>query len=248
MNSVTAATRTLVKKLLKLGPYHLVRGAPNRFDAIEECLRHLARNSFAPRLVIDAGANLGAFARMARTVFPSADIHMVEPQPSCVASLRTLAAEPGFFLHPVAVTSSAGPVSMVLSYDGDTGAHIPWEKNRDAAGLLVQGATLDDLFDTRCRPDDRTLLKLDLQGHEMIALQGAARLLPKVEIVLLEVSFFRQIGEPTIPEIVRFFDESGFELFDIAALSARRRDGRLRQGDLLFVRRDSPLVRDREWH
>lgn len=185
---------------------------------------------------------------MAHKVFPSAAIHMIEPQPSCAETLQRLLSHPGFFFHPVAVTSHAETVQMVTHHGGDAGAHIAWADNRHEANLSVQGTTLDVLFDARCDRDDRALLKLDLQGHEMVALQGASRLLPKLEIVLLEVSFFQQLGEPTIQEIVRFFDAAEFDLFDIAALSARTRDGRLRQGDFVFVRRDTPLWLDRAWH
>lgn len=62
-----------------------------------------------------------------------------------------------------------------------------------------------------------------------------------------EVSFFAQAYEPSIEALVRFLDERGFALYDIAALAARRRDNRAHQGDLLFVRRDSPLMADTAW-
>lgn len=82
----------------------------------------------------------------------------------------------------------------------------------------------------------------------MLALRGASQLLPKVDVVLLEVSFFQQLGEPTIPDVVSFFDTAGFDLFDIAALSGRTRDDRLKQGDFVFVRRGTDLWSDRGWH
>jgi hypothetical protein len=44
--------------------------------------------------------------------------------------------------------------------------------------------------------------------------------------------------------LVAFFDEHGFELYDIAALSGRLRDNRLAGGDLIFARRDSELMQD----
>mgnify|MGYP003344785194 FL=1 len=138
--------------------------------------------------------------------------------------------------------------SMNVRPGRDTGAHVAWPTNRHEANLVVRGMTLDSLFSARCGQVDRILLKLDLQGHEMLALRGASQLLPLVEVVLLEVSFFRQAGEPTIPELVHFFDAAGFDLFDIAALSGRTRDGRLRQGDFVFVRRGTKMWSDQGWH
>jgi len=107
--------------------------------------------------------------------------------------------------------------------------------------------TLDDLFASKCKTTDRTLLKLDLQGHELLALQGASVMLPLVEVVLVEVSFFQAFGEPKVHQLIEFFGNKGFEIFDVAALSSRIRDDRLRQGDLFFVRRDSQLIADNAW-
>jgi hypothetical protein len=63
-------------------------------------------------------------------------------------------------------------------------------------------------------------------------------------VALTEVAFFAQAYEPLTAELVRFLDESDFGLFDVAALSARARDNRLKQGDLLFVRKGTSLAID----
>ena len=59
--------------------------------------------------------------------------------------------------------------------------------------VAVPASTIDALLGSRLRlaPDRRALLKLDLQGHELRALQGAVASLPSIELVLVEVSFFR---------------------------------------------------------
>ena len=241
----------LAKRLLTLTPYRVTRNAPNRFEAIASSLRHLRKLGYEPRRIIDGGAHLGTFAETARTIFPEAVIHMIEPQPACRAPLETLAAKRGFVFHPYAISDTAGTISMVCPRDPSTGAHVVWPIRRSAAPeqaeVEVTAVTLDDLFATTCQSLERTLLKLDLQGHEMLALRSASALLPMVEVVLLEVSFFQQIYEPTIPDLVRFFDEAGFDLFDIVSLSGRSRDDRLRQGDFVFVRRGSALSADSAW-
>jgi FkbM family methyltransferase len=172
---------------------------------------------------------------------------MVEPQPACCAPLERLGVEHGFVFHPVALSAAAGTVRMVCGETPGTGAHIAWDVNRSPASADVEATTLDHLFAATVTADDRILLKLDLQGHELLALSGASATLPLVEVVLIEVSFFQQTGEPTIPQIICFFDSKGFELFDIAALSGRTRDDRLRQGDLVFVRQGTTLLADRSW-
>jgi FkbM family methyltransferase len=238
--------RDLAKALISLTPYTISRNPRNRFDAMGDFLRHLVSIGYRPRLIVDGGAHLGWFARQARACFPEADIHMVEPQPACASALRNLCEKPGFYFHPLALTSERKSIRMVCDSGPDTGAHVAAAVD-PRANVDVQGETLDNLLGARVGDTDRVFIKLDLQGHEIEALRGAKVLLPHVEIVLTEFSFFTQLDEATVPEIVRFFDERGFDLFDIVSVSQRNRDGRARSGDMVFVRRGTPLWADRSW-
>jgi len=247
-----ATPKALAKWMLAHTPYRVTRGAANRFDAVEACLRRLALGGFAPGLIVDAGARRGGFASMARRLFPLADIHMIEPQPACAAALRRLTMRRGFFFHQVAVGAVQGTLYMRTSGDEGVGdasgeggaARIA---TQDAANMMVEATTLDQLFAGRVNSSgeagERVLLRLDLDGQELCALGGASRFLPKVEVVQMEVSFMRHGVQPTLREIVDFLDEAGFELFDVAALFGSLSEDRLRLGDLLFVRRGTPLWR-----
>lgn len=234
---------SLVKRLMALTPYRISRRRENRFDATHSCLPHLRELGFVPRLIIDGGAHLGAFAEAAHAAFPGAEIHVIEPQPACRAPLEALARQRGWFLHACALSDHTGSVRMACDVKPNTGAYVT---TAGEATVDVPAATIDSLLGARLSPEHHTLLKLDLQGHELRALRGAETSLSKIDVALIEVSFF-QPGAPTIPEIVGFFDEKGFDLFDIVGLAGRTRDGRLRQGDFVFVRRGSLLSVDNSW-
>lgn len=123
-------------------------------------------------------------------------------------------------------------------------------ESSDGTGEIeCQAATLDALFAGRVELADRALLKLDLENHEIPALRGASRLLESVEVILTELQFFEinNNGRPVFTDFVDFLQEHGFNLYDFACLSPRPRDMRLRQGDVIFVRRDSELVADHSW-
>ncbi len=109
-------------------------------------------------------------------------------------------------------------------------------------------ASFDDLFGDVSR-DDRALLKLDIEGHELAALSGAQRLLTSVEVIVTEVQFF-EIGDNGLPcagDVVSYLKDRGFSLYDVATLSGRERDTRLALGDLVFARKDSALCLDTRW-
>jgi FkbM family methyltransferase len=224
---------------------------PNRFQAMEQSLRLAAKRGFAPLDVIDAGANVGDWTRMARTVFPAATFHMIEPQSGCAPILSALASStPNVRFHQVAVTQP-GQRQVSMAGGGDshrgTGAWILKEGEATAAESVCEATTLDELFGNELRTP--LFLKLDLEGHELAALSGAESLLTQVEAILTEVLFFdvNNGGRPLFSDLLSFLAQRGFDLYDIASLSGRPRDNRLRLGDALFVRRDSPLSRDRSW-
>jgi hypothetical protein len=157
-----------------------------------------------------------------------------------------MARQRGWTFHACALGDQVGSVWMVCEATPTTGAHVT---SVEEGAVNVPASTIDALFASRLRlpSDHRALLKLDLQGHELRALRGAMASLPLIELVLVEVSFFRQGPEPSIPELVNFFDEQGFDLFDVVGLAGRTRDDRLRQGDFVFVRRGSDLSADTAW-
>lgn len=235
------------KWLLGAVGLRLVRAAENRFDAMERCLHHLKELGFDPKVIVDGGAHRGSFACSAHKVFPSAVIHMVEPQPSCLPLLKELCSDRRFRMHPCALSDRQGTLPMICKPTPDTGAHIPAADRLAETTMHVEATTLDQLFASDCRQSDRALLKLDLQGHELPALEGALKLLARVEMIITEVTFLRWQGLPTRAELERFLDARGFDLFEVASLSGRASDGRLRQGDFVYVRRGSPLHDRNVW-
>ena len=117
-----------------------------------------------------------------------------------------------------------------------TGAHIqPSTDGHVVATQTVTVATLDSIL-AGIGYDDRTLLKLDLQGWELEALHGAVAALAAIEVILIEVSFYAQAYEPPVATLIAFLSDHGFVLHDIASLIGRARDDRAHQADFVFVR------------
>ena len=193
------------------------------------------------------------WARMAHSIFPDAAIHAIEPQPVCRAFLDQLARRAGrITVHPVAVTD-AGVTRVRLigggKAGGGTGAWVARSGEYAAGDLECAATTLDSLFADRVTRQDRALIKLDLEGHELVALRGGARVLQAAELVMTELRFFEldDSGRPLLADVLNFLGQREFVVYDLASLSSRPRDMRLRMGDIIFARRDSPLLADRSW-
>jgi FkbM family methyltransferase len=144
----------------------------NRFNAMGDTLELLRLGGFRPGIVIDAGANVGDWTRMALEVFPDAAVHLIEPQPGCQPALECLARmSPSLTVHPVALTE---PGRQRLAFTGGasyhgTGVHVAQTDEHDVE-FECRATTLDELFGGRVGRVDRPLLKLDMEGHELSAL------------------------------------------------------------------------------
>ena len=220
---------------------------------MDETLLLLRGFGYSPKVIIDGGANMGAWTRMAHAIFPQATIHLIEPQAACAPILGNLVYHtPGLIFHGTAITEPGIARVRLLGGGpdgGSTGARVAGRCEQGDDEVQCSATTLDALLADRIAAGDRALLKLDLEGHELSALRGSPRLLEVVEVVLTELQFFEinDNGRPVFADILNFLREGGFELYDFACLSQRPRDMRLRMGDVVFVRRGSALLADRSW-
>jgi FkbM family methyltransferase len=227
------------------------RWPTTRFNGMAEALTLLKQRDYRPKVIVDCGANVGQWMTQAKAVFPDAEWHLVEPQAACVAQLRSLVAATGrAVIHPFAVTAP-GPATLRMLGGGDgtgTGNFVALADETYSDERTVEATTLDRLLGDRLERSDRTLLKLDVEQHEIEVLEGAAQILRLVEVVLTEVSVYDVTGRrPTFSDVLEYLHRRGFEFYDVACLSSRPRDKRLRQMDVIFIRGDSALLSDRDW-
>jgi len=129
--------------------------------------------------VITGGAFVGDFfPALALALTPGARIHSFEPAPNSLAAARhTLALNhlTCVDLHPVAVGAAEATLPLqVTRKDGALAAGAKLVEGVSEDTIDVPVKTLDSLV-----PEDRTvtILHLDIEGHELQALQGATRLI-----------------------------------------------------------------------
>ncbi len=127
--------------------------------------------------VIDVGANVGFFAeRFAKWVAGSGRVIAIEAEPDNMARL-TAALTKARLLDKVDLVEAAavdqeGNVRLTLS-PGNPADHRVGE-----TGIAVRGVTLDSVWAAHGSPEVG-LIKMDIQGAEWMALQGADRLLER---------------------------------------------------------------------
>jgi FkbM family methyltransferase len=137
---------------------------------------------------IDGGANIGVYALLAASLVTShGRVDAFEPAPKALARLRenvAINALTQVFVHPVALGASAGLVSFLR--DCDTTNRIRTDADVEAVVVDVPCARLDEVVGGR----RYAMGKLDLEGAELLALQGAERMLASANppVWLLELN------------------------------------------------------------
>jgi len=151
--------------------------------------RLLQKTLFAGAVVVDAGANIGIYSEfLSRCVGPNGVVHSFEPSPENFNRLRRATRKlPNVHLCQAAVGERSGEAMLYVSdkLNVDHRAYATQENARRA--VQVGMMALDDYF----KPGDRVdLLKLDIQGYELHALQGAKRIVNENREIKLLLEFW----------------------------------------------------------
>ena len=174
--------------------------------------------------VIDGGANVGEFATIVRQVLPASDLVCVEPHPDCAATLRGH----GYRVVEAALWREKGSLTLSQPAPETTSCTVMKQNSNAQPTWKVMAITLRDLE----IKGNRILVKLDLQGAELEALQGMGDLWERCAGVLLEVS----IGPDATYESLReMLSRRGF--FEYSTTNELQMDGRVIEADKLWLRR-----------
>ena len=189
--------------------------------------------------VIDAGANAGQFAYMMSRVRGDLPIVSFEPHPESFAKLEATFRRFSVRGRCLPLALGARDTEDVLHVYAESVNNSLLARTDVPAGRTVpiQVRRLDALGPDTV-PFQRMLLKIDVQGAELDVLAGAAGVLGRVRLALVEVSFVRAYaGGAGAPEVIAQLSSLGFRLLDILdTLRLPAADGGgLREADLLFV-------------
>jgi FkbM family methyltransferase len=233
--------KELAKPLLRRIGYEVVAYTPQRSHELRKI--KLIRDRGID-LVIDAGANVGQYAERLRGLGYDGRIVSIEPLPAAFAVLhRKAAARPDWEALNFAVSDRDGTaeihaaeVSEVSSLLPATGAAMTgnWTATRSQT---VQVRRLDSLFPDLPAGGKPVYLKMDIQGSERAALDGAERLLGETAAVEMELSTIPlYAGETLLPDMVYHMSLKGFGVYSIDPALVDYINGRVIQVEVLFVR------------
>jgi FkbM family methyltransferase len=169
--------------------------------------------------LIDVGAHVGLFTRSYKACFPDFRVILIEP----VARFReqipqNLAGYKNYEVLPYAAGSEPGEMKINISSHPSATSLLPitarhdelWPGSGQVTHETIKIEKLDDLLKN---VPGYLFLKLDVQGFEEAALNGASETLKRTRICQIEVNFETLFeGEASLSSVIRKMETAGFRL------------------------------------
>lgn len=217
-------------------------------DSVLICLNELKKKGFNPKTILDIGANKGSWTESVKSIFSDSNFFMFEADEKHYNSLNKLKNSKVDFEICLLSSNKEDNVKFYTLKDniGDglnTGASIFKEKTKiyqDDNNILIKEMTthmLDDIVKIK-NIKNIDFIKLDVQGSELLVLEGGKETLNQAEFCLLEVHMqLWNNNAPLVHDIVEYMKKNNFILYDICSLA--RVDGFLINSDFLFKKNNN---------
>jgi len=204
---------------------------------LAEVLDHLYRLSLKPETIIDVGVASGTFELYA--AFREAKLILIEPLEEFERVLQKICTKHKNSEYILAAAGNHhGTASINVHTDLSTASLMNEMEGADLDGLprVVSLVTIDEVCQKR-KLTGPYVIKIDVQGAELIVLSGAQQVLKETELVILEVSLFQFYRNgPQLYDVVTYMKNQGFVVYDIFGGHTRPVDGALAQVDMAFVK------------
>lgn len=197
-------------------------------------------------VIFDVGAHVGSVARKYRQLFPLASIYCFEPfPPSFEQLLQNLEGDSRISCYKVAVSEKRGKAVLNANLSSSTNSLLATDPRGSrywGEGLLDTNAQVEvdtttiDCFFHENGISHIDILKLDVQGAEFAALNGATEVLSHSKVSLIYTELLMcptYVGQHKLYEYLTLLDSYGYEFLDY--FNPERSGKQLIQADIVFL-------------
>ena len=218
-----------------------IAGTPDTWNTL---INLKEKHSFKPKVIFDIGAYKGNWTKMCLKIFPSSNYYLFEPQDKML---------------PILNRTSKDNITIENSLLGkEDGKKVDFYQFKTSSSVLKFGNNIPSTKKVTRSLDNYIkinkiksidILKIDVQGYELQVLKGAISSLKSIEIIIVEVSFLEIYQNcPLANKLIQFLDNFNFQIFDIVDFKYRPLDGNLFQVDMFFIKRDSNIIKNKDYN
>ena len=173
------------------------------------------KHNLNPSTILDIGANNGYFTNLCLSIWPAADITMIEANPFHETALKNMNLEYSICLLGNENKDKVDFYRSKLDITS-TGCSIYKEKSEFFNDTNIEIINLPMYKLDNLTNDTFDFIKMDTQGSELDIINGGIETIKKCKYLLIEVSLKpTNQGSPLKPEIIQYVKSIEFNEIDI---------------------------------
>ncbi len=191
-------------------------------------------------LAVDIGGNVGDYSAELLRAHPGLELHVFEPATSNVRRLRErFAGSRQVRVEQAALSDVTGRMTLFADRDGSgmaslTRRQLQHFEIRFDPMEEVEVRRFDDYWKHVMAGRKLDIVKIDVEGHELMVLRGFGEAIRHVRVVQFEFGGTNIDTKVFFRDLWRFFEEAGFDLYRITPLGVMRIP-RYQERDELFI-------------
>lgn len=210
------------------------------FKGQSKTIKRLIECGFSPTSILDVGANIGQWTSDLSKIFKQSDFFMIEGNDKHIDKLK----QTGYSFEIALVGDKIRNISYYKAVDeGDGTGNSIFKENSKFQFKSIEATLYPiDTIITKRSVGPFQMMKIDVQGAEVLALQGSVKTLETIEIIISEAGLMNyNDGAPTFFELFQTLDKLGYAMIDIVDIKKESTSGFVNQFDVFWLKKSSNL-------
>ena len=196
----------------------------NEFDDLSYLFSLVNRS---PKVILDCGANIGFVTHQFKTNFPNATIHAFEPNPSIFSRLSNhYENSDKVHCHNMGIADENGELMFNVNANSGTSSFLnPTEyhtsnlASRKITPIKVPVCAISNIM-SKEKIHHIDLLKLDIEGFEIKAMQGIENISENVSLIFTEVNLIPTYeNQPLLEDVILYLRQKGFHIYNFYGIN-----------------------------
>ena len=161
-------------------------------DSEVRSIKKLLRLDKSVKIAVDIGGNIGDYTESFLKIFPGAEVHIFEPQRLNIEKLKLrFLDQENIKIQQLGVSNKNDTMALYSNKEGSGLASLS-KRRLDHFGIdfnleeKVEIIRFEDYWINNLNEKEIDVLKMDIEGHELFALEGLGRAIKHIKAIQFE--------------------------------------------------------------
>jgi FkbM family methyltransferase len=197
-------------------------------DSEVRSIKKLLRLDKSVEVVVDIGGNIGDYTESFLKIFPEAEVHIFEPQRLNIEKLKLrFLGQENIKIQQLGISNKNDTMVLYSNKNGSGLASLS-KRKLDHFGIdfdleeKVEIIRFEDYWINSLNKREIDVLKMDIEGHELFALEGLGRAINHIKAIQFEFGGANIDTKTFFQDFWYFFVQNNYDLFRITPFGAQR--------------------------